>query len=388
MPIETDLKSAYSLLYDAKKPEEALELYEAILSQSPDNFTAHIYKAACLEKLYYGFRSWHNDVTLQNALELLEKAMDIAKRRGDRSKLALANFRLFVHHYNRRQYPLAKGFFDKAQELGYLDDTLVIWEANLKSKLQKWERKHGLLKKEEPSKHEVAPSTEPAEPKSSKDTVIETSLTTTDHELPLQATKPSFKTDWYQSAMSLTISLFITSLPKDKNSVAAQISSDLRSLEVTYPIPATGSEFQYSTKLSHEVDPNQISVSVLTKKIEITLTKKQKIQWKRLDDPAESSRSSTPSQAPSAAEGNVHTYPTSSRKTIDWSKIDVDEDEKNQSADAFFQQLYSRADPDTQRAMMKSMIESNGTALNTNWEEVAKKTVETVPPKGAEVKQW
>lgn len=46
----------------------------------------------------------------------------------------------------------------------------------------------------------------------------------------------------------------------------------------------------------------------------------------------------------------------------------------------FFKKLYKDADEDTKRAMMKSYVESNGTALSTNWKEVGKAPVETSPP--------
>lgn len=55
---------------------------------------------------------------------------------------------------------------------------------------------------------------------------------------------------------------------------------------------------------------------------------------------------------------------------------------------AFFKQIYKGASPDARRAMMKSYQESNGTALSTNWEEVAKGKVETVPPAGMEERKW
>ena len=38
--------------------------------------------------------------------------------------------------------------------------------------------------------------------------------------------------------------------------------------------------------------------------------------------------------------------------------------------------------------MMKSYTESNGTSLSTNWEEVSKGKVETLPPDGMEAKAW
>jgi suppressor of G2 allele of SKP1 len=39
----------------------------------------------------------------------------------------------------------------------------------------------------------------------------------------------------------------------------------------------------------------------------------------------------------------------------------------------FFKGLYKDADEDMRRAMMKSYIESKGTALSTNWTDVGKK---------------
>jgi hypothetical protein len=50
------------------------------------------------------------------------------------------------------------------------------------------------------------------------------------------------------------------------------------------------------------------------------------------------------------------------------------------AVDSFFKKLYANADPDTQRAMMKSYYESQGTALSTNWDEVGKDKVAVHPP--------
>lgn len=102
-------------------------------------------------------------------------------------------------------------------------------------------------------------------------------------------------------------------------------------------------------------------------------------------------------------------YPTSSRKGVkDWDAVAQDalkkeiqknSDGKDTNAEledldegdplgGFFKQLYEKADPDTRRAMMKSYVESNGTALSTNWAEVGQKKVETTPPDGMEAKKW
>ena len=89
-------------------------------------------------------------------------------------------------------------------------------------------------------------------------------------------------------------------------------------------------------------------------------------------------------------------FPSSSRTTRDWSQIerDIKEEEESEklTGDAalnkLFQDIYSKADDDTRRAMQKSFVESNGTVLSTNWSEIGSKKVETQAPGGMEVKKY
>jgi len=84
-------------------------------------------------------------------------------------------------------------------------------------------------------------------------------------------------------------------------------------------------------------------------------------------------------------------YPTSSKKgPQNWDNLDVDDSDNEESKDPdhFFKKLFSGATPEQQRAMMKSFVESNGTALSTDWDDVKNRKVETVPPEGVEAKKW
>ncbi|CCD26242.1 co-chaperone SGT1 NDAI_0H00680 [Naumovozyma dairenensis CBS 421] len=402
MTIESDLKTAYQTLYDHKNPENALELYNGILEQSPENLNASIYKAASLEKLYFANEKWHNEETIESAKKLLNKALDLAINRGIRSKIGLIYFRFFIHYFNLKKYQDSKIYFDKCKEYDYVDPTLPLWESRLNKKLEKLTKNKG--KTNVSTQATTAPTaTTKSELKEQKVTPTPTSsipkaVPAALPEIP-QPTK--FRTDWYQTPKTVTLSLFTASLPKSKEDIQTTLSSkDKRTLNVSYPIPDTSSEFQYNAKLSHEIDPDAINVQLYSKKMEFTFTKVDAVQWKTLESAGNDDKQEIKQfeSTPSTGSSTNLSYPSSSRKQTDWSKLtldnndaaygDNDDDEEGDSADAFFKKLYAGADPETQRAMMKSFIESNGTTLNTNWEEVSKKFVKPAPPEGTELKHW
>lgn len=97
-----------------------------------------------------------------------------------------------------------------------------------------------------------------------------------------------------------------------------------------------------------------------------------------------SSSTSQPAPIPSDSEPAFQT-----RKKNKWDSFKVEEDKEDPSnMDAFFQTLFKGADPDTQKAMMKSYQESGGTALSTNWGEVKNKKYEADPPDGMEARKY
>lgn len=157
----------------------------------------------------------------------------------------------------------------------------------------------------------------------------------------------------------------------------------------------------------------------MSTKIEVSLRKQILGQkWSALEvsqtDAKLADRQAATGSKPATDSGPA--YPTSSRHgSKDWDKVastltekksskskskdkrDKSEDSKDDGSgdesdgadsdygagdpvDSFFKKLYANADPDTRRAMMKSYVESQGTSLSTNWNEVKQGKVEARPP--------
>ncbi|KAA8647571.1 hypothetical protein EYZ11_007850 [Aspergillus tanneri] len=244
------------------------------------------------------------------------------------------------------------------------------------------------------------------------------------HNVPSTPAAPSadkVRHEWYQSHNSVVVTLYVKGVPKDKASV--QITSD--SATVGFPLPS-GAEYDFTLDpLFASVDPSASKVSVMATKIEMSLWKKVPGQkWSSLEaastDVKLADRQTVVSSAPSDKPAPV--YPSSSRHgPKDWDKLasnltakkaksgdkgkakargEETGDSKGEDAgeesdgaesadsdygggdpvDAFFKKLYAGADPDTRRAMVKSYVESQGTSLSTNWNEVSQGKVEARPP--------
>lgn len=367
----------------------ALKQSDKLLSQDPRNVDAWLCKNAALEKLYYGHYEWHNDLALENAREALDRAAQAALETARASELrARVFFRRAISACNAKDYELAWHHFRDAKTLGCSDPALPAWNMKVRAKLERQARKKNTtlaelldsLEKQHKALDSSIDSSSSYSQTLHQPPIVPASKQPTG---PAQANPPKTdlaqdtktRMDWYQGPKSVTITWFTTNPPVSPES--CQIVIEGKSLTVEYKI-GSGSEFQYSLKLYGHVDSSDYKVRVFSKKFEIQLTKAQNENWKTLEATPDGNSTEKALQ-----------YPTSSKKNIDWSRLNLDvEDEDEGSADAFFQKLYKDADPDTKRAMMKSYIESNGTALNTNWEDVAKAPVKTSPPTGMEEKKW
>ncbi|KAK9458785.1 SGS domain-containing protein [Lipomyces oligophaga] len=202
--------------------------------------------------------------------------------------------------------------------------------------------------------------------------------------------------EWYQNEEFVTISIFIKNVPND-----AAISITPESISVSYPL-AEGSQFSIELgPFAAPVDPSRSRSSIMRTKIEIKLAKSSAAKWPALEKSDVEVIADQPTAAHFAAPGSQSSsaslpsaYSNSTVKNWDALASELskeegtDEIEDGDPASQFFKKLYADSDEDTRRAMMKSYVESNGTALSTNWTDVGSREVKTEPPSGLVEKKW
>ncbi|CAK1546448.1 unnamed protein product [Leptosia nina] len=201
--------------------------------------------------------------------------------------------------------------------------------------------------------------------------------------------KPKIKHDWYQTESQVVITILIKNAPSDK----VIVNYGDRSLSVSIALPNNESEYSLELELAHEIVPSMSSYIVTPSKVEVKLRKKEGIRWTLLEGEGKDEKVKAIPQAIIDASGPQQP-PKLFKK--DWDKIEKDikkmEEEEKPEGDAalnaLFQKIYGEGSDEVRRAMNKSFVESGGTVLSTNWNQVAKEKVDVKPPDGLEFKKW
>ncbi|KAI4182149.1 MAG: hypothetical protein L6R41_006171 [Letrouitia leprolyta] len=365
------------------------------------------------------------------ALNDAEIALSLASKRGKRELIIQAQLRRAIALFSLERYGDSRQCFEWVKQMDEKEKSLKIWEMKLDTKLMALNEDDEKAKtsvKQYPDVDIPAPA---ADKKGTAPTALESDKSTTnanDHPpKPEQPSKPQgvqtpadkIRHEWYQTQDDVVVSLFAKGIPKDK----ATIEILDRSLTVSFPLP-TGSDYDFSLDpLYGKITAASSTAKIMSTKVEFTLKKSSPGEmWPKLESDAPVVEADTEEKSDACGDvkravlADRHTnsgpsYPTSSKSgPKNWDKVaedltkkpkkekkegeeggddGLDDDfEGGDPVNGFFQSLYSRADPDTRRAMMKSYQESNGTALSTNWAEVGKGKVETQPPDGMEAKPW
>ncbi|ELP93562.1 chaperone binding protein, putative [Entamoeba invadens IP1] len=182
----------------------------------------------------------------------------------------------------------------------------------------------------------------------------------------------SLRYDWYQQGGFVIIDVFEKNVPKEN------VKIDFEEEQVTIEVKVgEETKTQIIDNLFGAYDTAASTYRVGKVKIEIKLKKKDGANWDNLTKGKESHHQE------SALNAN--------RK--DWDAINKQADEELKDVheggpNAGFQDLYRQATEEQRRAMNKSFVESGGTVLNMNWEEVEHKKFDVSAPEHAELKTW
>ncbi|XP_010448681.1 PREDICTED: protein SGT1 homolog A isoform X1 [Camelina sativa] len=205
---------------------------------------------------------------------------------------------------------------------------------------------------------------------------------------PAAPAKPKYMHEYYQKPEEVVVTVFAKGIPKQN----VNIDFGEQILSVVIDVP--GEEAYYlQPRLFGKIIPDKCKYEVLSTKIEIRLAKADIITWPSLEHGKGPVVLPKPNVSSEVSQRLA--YP-SSKKVKDWDKLEAEvkkqeKDEKlegDAALNKFFRDIYSNADEDMRRAMSKSFVESNGTVLSTNWQEVGTKKIESTPPDGMELKKW
>ncbi|KAL8858537.1 MAG: hypothetical protein Q9178_004831 [Gyalolechia marmorata] len=401
----------------AKDYSAAVTHYTEAISISPQAVDYYIKRSTAYTRISPpDYSAAHSDADV---------ALTLASRRGKRELIIQAQLRRAIALFSLERYGDAKACFDWVKEMNKDEKSLQIWGMKVENKLK------GLVEGDVKTKVTIQryPEVEVPEQKQDKKPIPVRSSEPSKDRSPgaeqtpkaegVQTPANKIRHEWYQTDDTVVVSLFAKGLPKDKTTIDIRSTS----LAVSFPLP-TGSDYDFSLDpFWGKVDAAASTAKILATKVEFVLKKATAGQkWPSLESDTPAAPEKNEKNDDGAEEvkravladnstNSAPSYPTSSKSgPKNWDKVandltkkpkkgnkDGEEgaddglEEEFEGADpvnGFFQQLYSHADPDTRRAMMKSYQESNGTALSTNWSEVGKGKVETQPPDGMEAKPW
>lgn len=395
------------------KYDKAIVEYTAALKGSPTSPDYLIQRST----------AYHRIKDYTSALADANNAVVYAQKRAKRELIVESHFRRGCALYGLERYGDAEFVFGIVKRMDEKHKMVPTWMQKTKMTMEKpdvSDEKKQCHVTETPDAEELKASVASSSSAPSGDSASSTSTLQTPPAPPPQLQQTAtdkIRHEWYQNSDHVYFTLLAKGVPKDK----AQIDIQSRSLAISFPL-LSGSTYDFNIDpLFGSVNPDKCIIRVLPTKIEIILAKTTSGQkWNALEtseavppvkgEPTtagadKSNDDLAKAAALSDSKPAGPAYPTSSKSgPKDWDKIvndvrkadndgkDMTDDDDNvdggDPANKFFKTLFKGASPDAQRAMMKSYTESNGTSLSTNWEEVSKGKVETVPPDGMEAKEW
>ncbi|KAL0210255.1 hypothetical protein P9112_010339 [Eukaryota sp. TZLM1-RC] len=265
------------------------------------------------------------------------------------STIAITHYRKGIALFMLQKHTDAFHSFVKAEELSCIAN-VSSWKRRCKAYV-----KDLVEQKPQPDQSKTQPIPQPTKADRS-----EPPKAPTTSDKPTQP--PKIRHEWLQTSQMVTIEIFAPKINKD----SVKVEATPNTAEITFPLPS-GSDYMLDLELYGSIDPSSVEVRTTPRKVEIVMRKDPQMRWKTLEK-GEQVETLDPKLYPS------------SKGAKNWTKIAKEEAEKyaeeDKKSEDFLSQIFSQGDPDTQRAMQKSFLESGGTVLSTNWSEVGKEKVE------------
>lgn len=330
------------------------------------------------------------------------------------------HMRMGIASYELQHYEEARNAFDRAANLALLDEREP-------GKYQQWMRrcdeklcdeiknagKHtdGTVPDDVPLSTPPPTTTAAASPNGTPKSagVATTTVTPATTHVGTNKKRPSMpKYQYYQNDTYMTIAIL------ESNVQPERIKVDFALDKLTVILNKDGVDFTVIHGTLYDgVDVSKCRVKIMDEKVLIKLRKRDKLEWhelfgtgvsdtnEKMDVEADETKKKPVS--PVSGKAVVSDSPTANRvrpyaSQRDWVAIERELQKEEESAkpegdealNKLFQVIYSKADENTRRAMVKSFQTSGGTVLSTNWDEVAKTDYEKdrQAPKGMEWKTW
>jgi len=377
MSAEACYEKANALFVD-ENFDEALDNYNRAIDLDPSKADYYVKRAACHIKLGL----FTDAITDANAaLKLQPNNANAYLRKG----MAL---------FSLEEYEAAKQAFEKGQTLDSSKSDFKTWIRKCEAELHVDGKATTVQvpKEAAPQPMVITPTSPPTQTPISTSGITTPSSTTTTTPAPTEVPKSLDKRmryEWYQNQSFVTVTLFVKNAKKEE----CRIDIKPKSLDVSINL-GSGSEFNLDLDLCDSIIPEQSSIQILSTKVEVKLKKASDNKWETLEATV---GKITTRKWDDTAGVDKHTYPSSNPKgKVNWDKVAQDEIKKygedklegDQALNKVFQDIYANGSDEQKRAMMKSFVESGGTVLSTNWDEVGKSKVKGSPPQGLEMHDW
>jgi len=343
------LQTANSYFVD-ENYEEALREYNNAIELDETNVDAFIKRSICNFKLDK-FTESLADANL--AIRLQPTQSKGYMRKG------LAAFEL-------QEYETAKAAFEQGQKIDPDQSNWRTW-------IRKCEAEMGMENTKAEKSEEKTNTTSPMIVDPPKVVPV------TPTQPPSIPSQPKIRHEWYQTNSHAIVAIFAKNIKKE------QVTIDIRekTLSVTIQM-SNANDYLLEIDLFDTVVPQECTIEYMSTKIEIKLKKFAQYKWKDLEDKGDT--------GPKVFLETASTV-SGPKPKKNWDKIvnEVAGTEPLDETDGLnkvFQDIFANGTEDQKKAMQKSFLESGGTVLSTNWDEVGKGNVKASPPDGMELHRW